>query len=105
MSLQPLGLGERDRRRRELAQLFGAELEDRCPLHEIEHRKAGGEARRASRRQHVVAAGDIVADGDGRVAPEEDRSGISDGAEKRLRIGDAKLEVFRRDAVDERIAS
>ena len=41
MRVEPFGLGQRDRSRRQLPQLLRAELEDRRALHEVEH----GEAR------------------------------------------------------------
>ena len=85
MRVEPFGLGQRDRRRREAPQLLGAELEDRGALHEVEHRQAGREARRARGRQHVVGAADIVADRLRRVAAEEDRAGIADAATGSLR--------------------
>ena len=66
-------------------QLLGAELEDRGALHEVEHRQARREARRAGGRQHVVGAADIVADHLRRVAAEEDRAGIADAATGSLR--------------------
>ena len=84
--------------------LVRVELQDRGALHEVEHREARGEARRARGRQHVVRAGDIVADHLRRMPPEEDRAGIADSCGERLRVGDGELEMLRRDAVDQMLA-
>ena len=47
--------------------------------------RPGGEARAARRRQHVVGAGDVIADRLGRIAAEEDGAGIADLAPPALR--------------------
>ena len=49
----------------------------------------------------MVGAADIVADGFGRVGAEEDRAGVADLFGKTLRVGDAKLQMFGRNAVGE----
>ena len=102
MRVEPFGLGQRDRRRRQRRNCSGAELQDRGALHEIEHRQAGREARRARRRQHVVGAADIVADRLRRVAAEEDRAGIADPGQERLGVVDGELDMLGGDAVDQR---
>ena len=48
-------------------ELLRPAVEDRGALHEVEHAEARREPRRARGRQHVVGAGDIVADRLGRV--------------------------------------
>ena len=62
MRVEPLGFSQRDRRGTERAQRIRVEPQDRGALHEVEHAEARREARRARGRQHVVRAGDVVAD-------------------------------------------
>ena len=81
--------------------LLRAELQHRGALHEVEHRQARREARRARGRQHVVGAADIVADDLRRVAAEEDRAGIAHAREEAFGVGDGELDMLGRDAVDE----
>ena len=91
------------------ASCSGAAFEDRGALHEVEHAEARREARRARGRQHVVGAGDIVADRLRRVRAEEDRAGIADFAGEPLGVGasrsrDARARA-RRPAAPRRRAS
>src|SRR3546814_1199437 len=51
-------------------------------------------------RQHVVRAGDIVADRLRRMPAEEDRAGMADAAGERPRLLDGQLQMLRGDAVD-----
>ena len=85
VGVEPFGLAERDRRGPERAQLLGPAFEQRGALHEIEHAEARREARRARGRQHVVGAGDVIADRFRRVRAEEDRAGIADFGRRALR--------------------
>ena len=82
--------------------LCGVELQERRALHEVEDGKPRGEARRARRRQHVVGAGDVVADHLRRMASDEDRAGIADSPAAAPRDRRRQLEMLRRDAIDER---
>ena len=59
------------------AMAAGIQRQQRGALHEIQHRQAGGEARRARGGQHMVGPGDIIAHGFGRVAAQEDRAGMA----------------------------
>ncbi|ENN87541.1 hypothetical protein RHSP_44317 [Rhizobium freirei PRF 81] len=102
MCVQPLGIGERDRRRPECTKLLRPEPQDRGALDEVKHRKAGGEACGAGRRQHMVRAADIIADHFRRVSADEDGAGVADTGEQRLGIVDRKLQMLGRDAVGKR---
>ena len=84
MGVEPLGLAERDRGRAERRQRRGVASQHRRALHEVEHAEAGGETGRAGRRQHMVRAADVVADGFGRVGAEEDGAGVADAAGERV---------------------
>ena len=64
--------------------------------------EAGREARLPAGRQHVVRAGQVVAEADRRVLPEEDRAGVRDQVERRARVGGLQLEVLGAVGVAER---
>ena len=96
-----LRFAERDRCGAERAQLLGSAFEHRSALHEIEHAETRREARRARRRQHVVGAGDVIADRFGRVRADEDRAGIAHFG-KRLGIVGDDLQMLGRDPVGQR---
>ena len=53
-------------------------LDQARALHEVVDAERRREARRAAGRQHVVRAGEVVAEGLRRVRPEEDRAGVAD---------------------------
>ena len=72
------------------------ELQDRCALHEVEHAEARGEARAARRRQHVVGAGDIVADHLRRVRPRKIAPALRMRAGQRLGIARSRSPDARR---------
>ena len=82
--VEALGLGQRQRRRAERGQRLRRAGHDRGALQEVGDAEAAREARRARGRQHVVGAGDIVADRLGRVAADEDRAGMRDLLAQRL---------------------
>ena len=102
MRFEPLGAGQRHGGGRQRGERLGVELQERRALHEVEHAEAGGEAGAARRRQHVVGAGDVVADHLGRVRAEEDGAGIADALAQGFGIGGGDLEVLGGDAVGER---
>ena len=102
MGLKAFGFGKNDRRRPEDPQLLGVKPQDRGALHIVEHAEAGGEARRAGGRQHMVGAADIVADDLGRMAANENRAGIADLGDHRFRVGKRQLEMLGGNAVGER---
>ena len=87
MRLEPFGTAERDRRRPELGQLGRAELEDRGPLHEVEHAEARGKPCRPGSRQHVIGPGNVVADRLRGVRAEKDRTRVADLRREPLAIG------------------
>src|SRR5262245_7192707 len=87
MRLEALRLGQRHCCRRKPAERLGRRAEQRAPLHEIEHRKTGGEARRTGRWQHVIGTCYVIAESLGGVAPDENRAGVADTPNERLRIG------------------
>ena len=66
------------------ASASGVQDDERGALEEIGDAEPAREARRARGRQHVVGAGDIVADRLGRMAAEEDRAGMTDLLRQRL---------------------
>ncbi len=84
MRARPFGLGERKGCRRERCQRLGRARDERRALDEVGDAQAAREARGARRRQHVVGAGDVIADRFGRVAAEEDRAGVADAPRPRL---------------------
>ncbi len=73
--------------------------QQRRALEEIEHRQAGGKARRARGRQHMVGPGDVIAHRLGRVTAEEDGAGMAHARQQRLGIGDGEFEMFGRKAI------
>ncbi len=75
---------------------------ERGALQEIEDAEAGGKARAARGRQHMVGPGDIVADRFGRIAAEKDRAGVVDPLGQRLGVVERQLEMLGRDPVDQR---
>ncbi len=98
----PSARAERDGGAGERAQLLRAAFEDRGALHEVEHAEPGRETRRTRRRQHVVGAGDIIADRLRRVGADEDRAGIADARGEALGIGGGDFQMLGRDRVDQR---
>ena len=102
MGLEPLGLAERDRRSRERAQRLRSAFEDRGAFHEIEHAEAGGESRRSRGRQHVIGAGDVIADRFRRMRADKNRAGIADAAGKLFGIAGDDFQMFGGDGVGER---
>ena len=66
----------------DLGQTFGVASGEAGALQEIMYREAGGEARTAGSRQHMVGAGNIVTGGFRRVAAEEDGAGMFDFIEQ-----------------------
>ena len=76
--------------------------QQRGALHEIQHRQAGGEARRARGGQHMVGPGDVIAHRFGRVAAQEDRAGMAHLLQQRFRIGGGDLQMLGREAVGQR---
>ena len=68
---------------------------------EVVDAEGGGETGRPVGRQHVVGAGEVVADRLAGSLAEKDRAGVADLAEPAPRVGDQQLDVLRGDAVDE----
>ena len=103
MTLQP---SERPRARsrpgRAPAELSCAAFQDRGSLHEVKYAKARREAGGARRRQHVIGAADIIADGLGRMAAEEDGPGIADLGGEFIRVLGLDFEMLGRQPVDQR---
>ena len=95
-------LAERDGGGAERAQLLRPAFEQRGALHEIEHAEARRKARRARGRQHVVGAGDVIADGFRRMRADEDRAGIADFRHQRLGVVGGDLQMLGRELVDQR---
>ena len=65
------------------------------------HRKAAGEPRGAGGGQHVVGAGEVVAQADRRPRPDEDRAGVSHPGGGFRGVGGDDLEVLGRPLVDD----
>ena len=99
---KPLRRSERDGGVGKRAQLLRAAFEDRGAFHEVEHAEAGGEARRARGRQHVVRAGHIVADRLRRMRADENRAGIADAPGEAVGVRRCDFQMLRRDRVDQR---
>ena len=102
MGVEPLRLGEADRGRGEAREARFVAADNRRPLHKVEDAEPRGKTRAACGRQHVVGAGDVVADRFRRMASEKDRAGVADSRGERLRFVDRQFEVLGGDAVDER---
>lgn len=62
MGFKALGARERHGRGAELLEGAGVKLQQRGPLHEVEHAEAGRKASRTRRRQHVIGPSDVVTD-------------------------------------------
>src|SRR5512138_1835814 len=75
---EPFAARERRRDRTEGARRGGGEPEQRRALLEVVHAERRREARRASRRQHVIGPGAVVAERLGGVVAHEDRTGVPD---------------------------
>ena len=71
-------------------------------LEEIQWREARGEAGAPGRRQHMVGAGHVVADGLRCVAAEEDGAGAGHGLGQPGGLGHSELQVLGREAIDQR---
>ena len=102
MSVEAFGRAERHRGGPQLAQLVRPAFEYRSPLHEVEHREAAREPRRARRRQDVIRTADIVADRLRCVGAEKDSAGIADFCRERLRIPRHDFQMFRGERVRQR---
>src|SRR5579872_1764917 len=74
--VEPLRLGEADRRRGDGGEARRVATDDRRALHEVENAEPGGEAGAARGRQDMVGARDVIANRLGRVAAEKDRAGM-----------------------------
>ena len=101
MGGKPLRFAERDGRFAERAQLLGSAFEQRSALHEVEHAQARGEARRAPGRQHVVGAGDVIADRFRRMRADEDGAGVTDFRGQRLGLARRDFQMLGRQPVDQ----
>jgi len=102
MRVQPLRLGEADRRRGECGKARSIAPDDRAALKEIENSEARGKSRAAGSWQDVVGPGDVVADRLGSVAAEEHCSGVVHPVGEYIGIIERKLEVLGGDPVDQR---
>ena len=101
MRAEPFGCGQLHGGGRQRAELLGAKLEDGRALDKIQHRKPGGEPRRAGGGQDMVGAADIIADHFRRMGAEEDRPGIADFRQQRLGVGDRQFDMLGGEAVGE----
>src|ERR1700687_2521963 len=77
VGVETFGLCQRDGGRSKIRQRPRIAGDKRRALHEIEHRKAGGEACGARGGQYVIGSGNIISDRLGRVAAEEDRARVA----------------------------
>src|SRR5215468_5618385 len=73
--IEALGLGQAQRGGADRGEAGGITAHERGALQEVEDAETGGEARAAAGRQHVVGAGNVVADRFRRVAAEKDGAG------------------------------
>ena len=96
---ETLGARERGGDGAEEARAFARDADHARALLEVVDTQGRREARRARGGQHMVGTGAVIAQRLGGVVAEEDRAGVADAAEERLRIGDRQLEVLGRDAV------
>ena len=68
-------------------------------FHKVQHRQAGGEARRARCRQHMVGTGDVIAHRFGGVTAQEDGAGMANLGQQRFGIGGGDFQMFRREEI------
>src|SRR5215470_3771225 len=102
MRLEAFRPGETDRGRAERCKARRIAADERAALEKIENAKPGGIPRAPSRRQDMVGSGDVIADRFGRMAAEEDRSGMADPLGDRVGLVDREFEVFGGNPVDQR---
>ncbi len=81
------------------ASALRVELQERRALHEVEHAETRGEACAARRRQHVVGAGDVIADHLRRLRTDEYGAGIADALAHGFGVDGGDLEMLGSDAV------
>src|SRR5215469_3294178 len=99
--LQPLRLGEADRRWGERGKARGIAADERGALEEVENPEARGEPCAARSRQYVVGPGNVIANCLRRVPAEKDRTGMTDPLGQRLGIVQCELEMLGSDPVDQ----
>jgi hypothetical protein len=99
MGIEPLGAGERHGRRAKRLQAIGIELEKRGALHKVQHTEAGSKAGAARGRQHVIGAGDVIADHLRRIAPDEDGAGIVYARGECIGVFGGDLQMLGRKAI------
>ena len=102
MRVQPLRLGERHGGRADGGQAFAVTLDERAALEEIEDAEAGGEPCAAPRRQHVIGAGDIIADRFRGEPSEENGSGVADPPGEPVGIVEGQFQMLGGEPVDQR---
>ena len=87
--------------RRQAGESFCVAADQGGALQEIIKRQPGLEARRPTRRQHVVGSGHIVSEGLGGVPAKEDGPGMAYPVGEGLRILHREFDVLRRNEIDE----
>src|SRR5690606_24804110 len=99
---QALGRRERGREPGERGGGAGRELLHREEAQEVQHGQAGERAGEAAGGEHVVGAGDVVAERDRAVRPEEHGAGGAHAFERGARLADQQQQVLGRVALGER---
>src|SRR6516165_4029167 len=84
--LEPLRPRDRSTRLRQLRHRLGADAHLRHPATEVARRQRRGEASRAAGGQHVVGAGDVIAERGGAGGPYEQAAGRADLGRERLHV-------------------
>ena len=80
----------------------GIELDDPDALDEVAHRQALAEAGRAARRQDMVGARRVIAEGGGGVRPDEHRPRVAHERHELRGIGYVQFEVLGSEGVRQR---
>ena len=101
MGLKALGLRHAGNVLGCVGQALGSVGNDARRLDEIGPPQGRGIAGRALRRQHVISAGEVIADRLAGSRAEEQRAAVANGVHPAPRVGHLQFGVFRRQAVEQ----
>src|SRR5438128_1781160 len=96
---QPFAIGHRGDGVGVASNRLARVMNHRLALEKIIDAERRREARRADRRQHMIRAGKVIADGLARIGAEKDGAGVFDHLRRGFIVSRHQLKMLRRDAV------